>query len=113
MLLSHKRAGVLIVCVCTIALIAPSFHAAQQTPLNYAALFEKSEVMIPMRDGVKLHTEIYSPRNATEALPMLMTRTPYGISNPDKGVSNMLYRYADMVPEGYIFVFQDIRGRYA
>jgi len=60
MRLSHKRAGVLIVCVCTMALIAPSFHAAQQTPLNYAALFEKSEVMIPMRDGVKLHTEIYS-----------------------------------------------------
>ena len=109
---SHKRAGVLIVCVCAMALIAPSFHAAQQTPLNYAALFEKSEVMIPMRDGVKLHTEIYSPRNATEALPMLMTRTPYGISNPDKGMSNMLYRYTDMVPEGYIFVFQDIRGRY-
>jgi len=100
------------VCVCTMVLIAPSFHAAQQTPLNYAALFEKSEVMIPMRDGVKLHTEIYSPRTATEALPMLMTRTPYGISNPDKGVSNMLYRYADMVPDGYIFVFQDIRGRY-
>jgi len=93
-------------------LIAPAFHAAQQTPLNYASLFEKSEVMIPMRDGVKLHTEIYSPRNATEALPILMARTPYGISNPDKGVSNMLYRYADMVPDGYIFVFQDIRGRY-
>jgi putative CocE/NonD family hydrolase len=112
MRLSHKRAGVLIVCVCTMVLVAPSLHAAQQTPLNYASLFEKSEVMIPMRDGVKLHTEIYSPRNTAEALPMLMTRTPYGISNPDKGVSNMLYRYADMVPDGYIFVFQDIRGRY-
>ena len=112
MRLSHKRVVMLLACLCTVAFVAPAFHAAQQTPLNYASLFEKSEAMIPMRDGVKLHTEIYSPRNATEALPILMTRTPYGISNPDKGVSNMLYRYADMVPDGYIFVFQDIRGRY-
>jgi putative CocE/NonD family hydrolase len=94
------------------ACLAPTFQAAQQTPLNYAALFEKSEVMIPMRDGVKLHTEIYTPKNVSEPLPMLMNRTPYGISNPDKGVSPMIYRYADMVQEGYIFVFQDIRGRY-
>ena len=112
MRLSHKRAAVLLVCVCTVVLVVLPFRGAQQTPVNYASLFEKSEVMIPMRDGVKLHTGIYSPRNATEALPMLMTRTPYGISSPDKGVSNMLYRYQDMVPDGYIFVFQDIRGRY-
>src|SRR6202022_3616509 len=77
-----------------------------------ASFFEKSEVMIPMRDGVKLHTEIYSPKNAAEPLPILMNRTPYGISAADKGVSGMIYRYADMVPDGYIFVFQDIRGRY-
>src|ERR1700675_4247127 len=111
MRLSPKRVSVLLMCVCTSVLVALPFHAAQQTPLNYASLFEKSEVMISMRDGIKLHTEIYSPRNATEALPILMTRTPYGISNPDKGVSNMLYRYADMVAEGCVFVFQDIRGR--
>src|SRR5256885_15716758 len=79
---------------------------------DLAALFDKNEVMIPMRDGVKLHTEIYTPKNATEALPMLMNRTPYGIANPDKGMSNMLYRYSDMTAEGYIFVLQDIRGRY-
>src|SRR6202022_3010673 len=77
-----------------------------------ASFFEKSEVMIPMRDGVKLHTEIYSPRNAAEALPILMNHTPYGISSADKGVSNMIYRYAYMVPDVYIFLFQDIRGRY-
>jgi uncharacterized protein len=92
--------------------VSPSFHAAQQVPRNFAELFEKRDVMIAMRDGVKLHTEIYSPRNATEALPILMVRTPYGISNPDQGVSNMIYRYTEMAQEGYIFVFQDIRGRY-
>src|ERR1700751_4504015 len=94
------------------ALLVPNFGAARQQSADYATLFDKSEVMIPMRDGAKLHTEIYTPRTATEPLPMLMNRTPYGISSPDKGVSGLLYRYADLVPDGYIFVFQDIRGRY-
>jgi len=77
-----------------------------------SALFDKGEVMIPMRDGVKLHTEFYKPKNAAAPLPILFSRTPYGISSPDKGISNMIYRYADLVPDGYIFAFQDIRGRY-
>ena len=92
--------------------VAPAIRAAQQTPARFLDSLEKREEMIPMRDGVKLRTEIYSPRNAAEALPMLMVRTPYGIANPDTGISNMIYRYADMFADGYIFVFQDIRGRY-
>src|SRR5258705_587791 len=91
---------------------APAFRAAQQTPARFLDSLEKREEMIAMRDGVKLHTEIYSPKNAGEALPMLMVRTPYGIANPDTGISNMIFRYADMFADGYIFVFQDIRGRY-
>jgi putative CocE/NonD family hydrolase len=91
----------------------PRFGAAprRQRP-DLSALFDKSEVMIPMRDGVKLHTEFYKPKNAAARLPILFSRTPYGISSPDKGISSMIYRYADLVPEGYIFAFQDIRGRY-
>ncbi len=112
MRLIPKRAGVLLVFACAGVWLAPSFRAAQQTPVNFAELFDKREAMILMRDGVKLHTEIYSPKDAAEALPILMNRTPYGISNAEKGVSNMIYRYADLVPDGYIFVFQDIRGRY-
>jgi len=79
---------------------------------DLAALFEKREVMIPVRDGVKLHTEIYTPKNLKEALPFLFERTPYGISAPNGGMSYSLYRYAHMFADGYIFVFQDIRGRY-
>lgn len=75
-------------------------------------MFDKSEVMISMRDGVKLHTEIYTPKVAKEPLPMIMMRTPYGISAPDKGYSRMLYENEDLFADGYIFVFQDIRGRY-
>src|SRR5467141_4030866 len=112
MRLVPKRAGVLLMFACAAAVFAPSFRAGQQSPVDFAGLFDKREVMIPMRDGVKLHTEIYSPKEASEPLPILMNRTPYGISTPDKGVSNMIYRYADMAPDGYIFVFQDIRGRY-
>jgi putative CocE/NonD family hydrolase len=76
------------------------------------ALFEKKEVMIGMRDGVKLHTEIYMPKNAKESLPIFLERTPYGISADDKGYSPKLYRYSHMFADGYVFVFQDIRGRY-
>src|SRR5260370_40683587 len=86
--------------------------AAQQQPPDYSKLFDKSEVMIPVRDGVKLHTEVYAPKNLTEPLPILFERTPYGISNKDTGFSQKLGRYADLMPDGYIFVFQDIRGRY-
>jgi putative CocE/NonD family hydrolase len=75
-------------------------------------LFEKKEVMIVMRDGVKLHTEIYTPKNAKEALPIFLERTPYGISADDKGYSPKLYRYSHMFADGYVFVLQDIRGRY-
>jgi putative CocE/NonD family hydrolase len=86
--------------------------AAQEQVSGYSQLFDKTEVMIPARDGVKLHTEIYVPKNITEPLPILFERTPYGISDKVTGFSRKLGRYADLMPDGYIFVFQDIRGRY-
>ena len=81
-------------------------------PPDYSLLFDKTDVMIPARDGVKLHTEIYAPKNSTEPLPIVMERTPYGLHDDDKGYSRILTRYAEMIPDDYIFVFQDIRGRY-
>ncbi|QVL34806.1 CocE/NonD family hydrolase [Telmatocola sphagniphila] len=69
--------------------------------------FTKTEVMIPMRDGVKLNTMILVPNDTTEKLPFLMQRTPYGIGGADLGV-----RFGPMAKEGYIFVFQDVRGRF-
>jgi putative CocE/NonD family hydrolase len=96
-------------CVLAVALLP---LAAQQERPDFAKMFTKREVMIPMRDGAKLHTEIYTPKDAKEPLPILMERTPYGISAPNKGMSYHLYRYTNLMPDGYIFVFQDIRGRY-
>jgi uncharacterized protein len=71
--------------------------------------FEKTEVMIPMRDGVRLHTAVYAPRNASEPLPFLLSRTPYGIGFPSNVSRSPLKELAD---DGYIFVRQDIRGRF-
>jgi hypothetical protein len=95
-----------------LVLVASAGKAQENMRLDFSALFDKTEVMIPMRDGVKLHTEIDVPKNISDPLPILFERTPYGIAAPDKGASNMIRRYSDMVPDGYIFVFQDIRGRY-
>ncbi len=92
--------------------VTPGVRAQGTARPELPALFEKKEVMIAMRDGVKLHTEIYTPKNAKEALPIFLERTPYGISADDKGYSPKLYRYSHMFADGYVFVFQDIRGRF-
>ena len=87
-------------------------RAQAPTPPDYSLLFDKTDVMITARDGTKLHTEIYTPKNSTEPLPMIIERTPYGLDDDDKAYSRILARYAEMIPDDYIFVFQDIRGRY-
>ncbi len=72
--------------------------------------FEKREEMIKTRDGVRLHTLIFTPRSHAEPLPIMMSRTPYGIGQSTSDGINR--RYNDLVKDGYIFVLQDIRGRY-
>jgi len=99
-----------LVLVCSLA--GTGAMAWQERRPDLEKLFDKREVMIPVRDGIKLHTEIYTPKHAKAPLPFLFERTPYGISAPDKGMSGHLLRYSEMFSDGYIFVFQDIRGRY-
>jgi len=72
--------------------------------------FEKREEMIKARDGVRLHTLIFVPKSHAEPLPIMMSRTPYGIDGSTSDGINR--RYNDLVKDGYIFVIQDIRGRY-
>jgi len=75
-------------------------------------LFSRQEVHIPMRDGIKLFTVILTPKTKSGApLPFLLSRTPYGTAGWG-GTSGMLYGLHDLIQGGYIFVFQDIRGRY-
>jgi uncharacterized protein len=72
--------------------------------------YDRRTSMITMRDGIKLHTVIYTPKNQTEKLPFLMLRTPYSADNFPSPEKNVYVQ--DMAAEGYIFVYQDIRGRY-
>jgi putative CocE/NonD family hydrolase len=87
-------------------------RAQAPNPPDYSLLFNKTDVLIAARDGTKLHTEIYAPKSSTAPLPIIIERTPYGLHDDDKGYSRILARYAEMIPDDYIFVFQDIRGRY-
>jgi putative CocE/NonD family hydrolase len=73
--------------------------------------WDKTDVMIPARDGVKLHTLIFAPKNASGKLPFLMERSPYGFDN-GRGERTLATRYKELADEGFIFVLQDIRGRY-
>ena len=83
---------------------------AQQPATRYdPATYQHSSADIPMRDGLKLHVEIFSPAGAQESLPFLFERTPYGVAGSS---GRLTTGYADLAEEGYIFVFQDIRGRY-
>lgn len=74
---------------------------------NYSGV----DVMIPMRDGVKLHAEIWRPRGDSSKLPILMQRSPYGF-----GISSvkrsMGAEYKELAQAGFIFVLEDIRGRF-
>ena len=71
--------------------------------------FKRTEAMIPMRDGTRLFTVILTPENQTEDLPIYMERTPYGVAGWNS--SRLNGAKTELVKDGYVFVFQDIRGR--
>jgi putative CocE/NonD family hydrolase len=74
------------------------------------ARFERTEAMVPMRDGVKLFTTVHTPKDADSPLPIIFLRTPYGI---DGRTERLLQNYfKELAEDGYIFVLQDIRGRF-
>ena len=94
-----------VVAVVWLQVVAPNGQPAQ-TP----ALPTRIEQMIPMRDGVKLYTQVYTPAGATEPLPIIFQRTPYGVGqNTPAAVAAAL---ADLPADGYLIVLQDIRGRF-
>src|SRR3954463_8196985 len=74
--------------------------------------YTKKTYMVPMRDGVKLYTVVLSPVGATAPVPILIERTPYGADMPDDADLTRWPYLGAMAREGYIFVFQDIRGKY-
>ena len=79
---------------------------AQFKPTDYV----RTEAMIPMRDGVRLYTQIDAPANASEPLPILILRTPYGLG--EAKAAQIASALTELSEEGYIIVRQDIRGRF-
>ena len=96
-----------------IALVQTSL--AQQDSITQ---YKVTNVMIPMRDGIKLYTVLVAPINFNHPVPILMERTPYGASlfgNDDTTIDVSFlhdWQFYNMAKEGYIFVFQDIRGKF-
>jgi uncharacterized protein len=85
-------------------------YAKQFTPIS--SNYQKHEFRIAMRDGKKLFTAVYTPRDTSRAYPILLHRTPYGVEpyGTDK------YPYAlgpsdELAKEGFIFAYQDVRGK--
>src|SRR5437763_3382345 len=122
----------LLIGIAAMSLLVGSLGSAQQTPPltpdipakfeapTSAYDYEKREVMIPMRDGVKLHTVIVLPKGARNA-PILLTRTPYNAdtlteNSHSSHLASTLWGYDNatevIVEGGYIRVVQDIRGRH-
>jgi hypothetical protein len=72
--------------------------------------YVRTEAMIPMRDGVKLHAVILKPADISGPLPFLIMRTPYGVDDANSG--SFFLRDTELARDGYIYVAEDIRGRY-
>src|SRR2546428_5502685 len=100
-------------------LLAPLLLLSSPPPLTAQGLdyvkahYTKHEYQVPMRDGVRLFTAVYVPKDTSQKYPLLMIRTqsgvrPYGADQypNDLGPSPLFGK------EGYIFVYQDIRGRW-
>jgi putative CocE/NonD family hydrolase len=85
-----------------------------QDSLWFRKNYHKMEYAISMRDGTKLFTAIYMPKDSTEKHPILLERTPYSCSpyGPDRYANLWSGLNNDYVREGYILVFQDVRGRW-
>jgi uncharacterized protein len=96
--------------LCAAALLLPLLLG--QGPEQIRSRYAKSELEIRMRDGTRLFTVVYAPRDASRQYPILLTRTPYGVA--PYGAENYPVslgpsdRFAD---DGYIFAYQDVRGR--
>ncbi|MFL6210046.1 MAG: CocE/NonD family hydrolase [Pyrinomonadaceae bacterium] len=86
--------------------VAPSLHAQPATN----PVFNPTEAMLPMRDGGRLYTQVYVPTSASEQLPLLLLRTPYGTGQLDS--ARIAASLPELTADGYIIVLQDIRGRF-
>ena len=108
-MLTPARRRVYVPFFVTILLCSLFFESYPQSTRS-SSRYDRSNAMITVRDGTRLNTVIFRPRQHREPLPFLLLRTPYGV---DRTTPPDLSTYLkDMAADDYIFVFQDIRGRY-
>jgi putative CocE/NonD family hydrolase len=110
-----RSVGKLIPVLCFFILPGFLFAQAESKDADFIAQhFTKAEYEIPMRDGIKLFTSVYRPKDVDEQYPILMERTPYscGPYGSDKLKTGYLGPNKQLMHEKYIFVYQDVRGRY-
>jgi uncharacterized protein len=97
-------------------LLITSLFSSLYAQTDTISSYTKKTYMIPMRDGIKLFTVVLTPTQHTSRFPFLIQRTPYGSDFPlpeDSTLSlKQMGRYQPMAKEGYIFVFQDMRGKF-
>ncbi|MEP7163774.1 MAG: CocE/NonD family hydrolase [Ferruginibacter sp.] len=98
-----------------ISFLAPAIYAQNADSSWFVNNYTKMEKMIPMRDGVKLFTSIYIPKDRSEKHPILIERTPYSCSPYGEEFDSYYWAnstYKTYSRENYILVQQDVRGRY-
>ncbi len=97
-----------------VIIICQNLVAQNNTVAAYIkANYDKKIYQIPMRDGVRLHTIVYSPKDSSKTYPFLMQRTCYSISPyKENKFRRSLGPSKYLMKKGYIFVYQDVRGRY-
>ncbi len=104
----------LLICALTLcfSLFLLSPQAQQTAPFDVKERYLKSEYQIPMRDGKKLFTIVYAPKDASQKYPILMQRTPYSVGPYGEAYRPSLGPSPLFMQEGYIFVYQDVRGTF-
>jgi len=98
--------------VATFACFASAVAAQAAAAKDSTPRFDETDVQIPMRDGVHLHTSILVPHGNTANLPFILNRTPYGIAGMGAAFNRPAPSLVELINDGYIFVVQDIRGRF-
>jgi uncharacterized protein len=108
-----RRVGVSAVVVAVIAGAAWLIYLRTDTTRQVRARYRKYEFRVPMRDGVTLFTQVYLPKDKSKTYPFLVQRTPFGVSPyGESSYRSKLGPSPDFDAAGYIFVFQDVRGRF-
>ena len=111
--MKSKRIGMSAAILAVVAGAAWLLYLRTDAARHTKAHYKKYEFRIPMRDGVTLFTQVYVPKNKTKTYPFLVHRTPFGVSPyGETRYRPQLSPSPEFDSAGYIFVFQDVRGRF-